>query len=109
MDVRVGGKYRWRWRSTDGKQEFGFHGEYKEVSAPSKLVNSEFFDPGDIGGDMGQGALITVEFLDNKGFTTMVSTMDFGTKEARDAAVATGMTDGMEQSYQLLDGVLAQR
>jgi hypothetical protein len=29
-----------------------------------------------------------------------VSTLiDFGSKEARDAAVATGMTDGMEQSY----------
>ena len=109
MDVRVGGKYRWRWRSNDGKQEFGFHGEYKEVSAPSKLVNSEFYDAGNVGGDMGKGALITVEFIENKGVTTMVSTMDFGTKEARDAAVATGMTDGMEQSYQLLDKVLANR
>ncbi|HTU59533.1 MAG TPA: SRPBCC domain-containing protein, partial [Polyangiales bacterium] len=93
----------------DGKQEFGFHGEYKEVSAPSKLVNSEFYDAGNVGGDMGKGALITVEFIENKGVTTMVSTMDFGTKEARDAAVATGMTDGMEQSYQLLDKVLANR
>jgi hypothetical protein len=30
--------------------------------------------------------------------------MDFGSKEGRDAAVATGMTDGMEISYQLLEG-----
>jgi len=109
MDVRVGGKYRWRWRSTDGKQEFGFHGEYKEVSPPSKLVNSEVFDPGNVGGEMGKGALITVEFIEDKGVTTMVSTMDFGTKEARDAAVATGMTDGMEQGYQRLDNVFANR
>jgi hypothetical protein len=29
--------------------------------------------------------------------------MDFGTKEARDAAMSTGMTDGMEMSYQRLD------
>jgi hypothetical protein len=35
--------------------------------------------------------------------------MDFGSKEARDAAVATGMTNGMEQSYQLLDAVLNER
>jgi uncharacterized protein YndB with AHSA1/START domain len=108
MDVRVGGKYLWRWRSLDGKQEFGFHGEYKEVTAPSKLVHSEFFDPGNVGGEMGQGALITSEFIEENGLTTLTSTMDFYTKEARDAAVATGMTDGMEQSYQLLERLLAR-
>src|SRR6202008_2393478 len=57
MDVRVGGKYRWRWRRNDDGKEFGFHGEYKEVSAPAKLVNSEFYDPGDVGGDMGEGSM----------------------------------------------------
>ena len=39
----------------------------------------------------------------------MTSLIDFGSKEARDAAVATGMTDGMEQSYQLLDRLLEDR
>ena len=109
MDVRVGGKYRWRWCSTEGGKEFGFHGEFKEVDAPAKLVHSEYFDPGNIGGDMGEGAMIRVEFTEDRGITTMTTIMDFGNKRARDAAVATGMTDGMEQSYQLLDGVLAKR
>ena len=37
MDVRVGGSYRWRWRSdTDGK-EFGFVGTFREVQPPSRL------------------------------------------------------------------------
>ncbi|MFN0019877.1 MAG: SRPBCC domain-containing protein, partial [Pirellulaceae bacterium] len=26
MDMRVGGKYRWRWRSDENGQEFGFTG-----------------------------------------------------------------------------------
>jgi uncharacterized protein YndB with AHSA1/START domain len=108
MDVRVGGKYRWRWRSNQDNQEFGFHGEFKEVVAPSKLVHIEYYDPGSVGGDMGKGALITVELTEEKGITTLTSLMDFGSKQARDAAVATGMTDGMEQSYQLLDGLLAK-
>jgi uncharacterized protein YndB with AHSA1/START domain len=108
MDVRVGGKFRWRWRSNDEGKEFGFHGEYKEVNAPAKLVNSEYFDPGDIGGDMGEGSIITIEFSEDNGITTLTTLMDFGNKRARDAAVATGMTDGMELSYQLLDGVLAK-
>jgi uncharacterized protein YndB with AHSA1/START domain len=109
MDVRVGGKYRWRWRSNDTGKEFGFHGEFKQVDAPAKLVHIEYFDAGDVGGDMGEGAIITVEFSEDNGITTMSSLMDFGNKRARDAAVATGMTDGMEQSYQLLDRVLAER
>jgi hypothetical protein len=33
--------------------------------------------------------------------------MDFGSKEARDAAVSTGMTDRMEVSYQRLDARFA--
>jgi hypothetical protein len=71
------------------------------------VVHSEYFDPGDIGCDMGEGAIITLEFSEDKGITTLTTLMDFGNKRARDA-VATGMTDGMEQSYQLLDGVLAK-
>lgn len=108
MDVRVGGKYRWRWRNDDGK-EFGFHGEYKEVNAAEKLVNSEYFDPGEVGGDMGEGSLITTSFREDNGITTVTTLMNFGNKRARDAAVATGMTDGMEVSYKQLDGVLAKR
>lgn len=89
--------------------EFGFHGEFKEVDAPARVVHSEYFDPGDVRGDMGEGAMIRVEFTEDKGVTIMTSVMDFGNKRARDAAVATGMTNGMEQSYALLDGLLAKR
>jgi uncharacterized protein YndB with AHSA1/START domain len=109
MDVRVGGKYRWRWRSNDGEKEFGFHGEFKEVNAPARLVHSEYFDPGNLDSDMGEGSIITTEFSEDRGITTITVLMDFGNKRARDAAVATGMTDGMEQSYQLLDALLANR
>ena len=47
-------------------------------------------------------------FAEEGGITTITTVMDFGSKEARDAAVKTGMTDGMEQSYQLLDRVLQE-
>ena len=108
MDVRVGGKYRWRWRSDESGQEFGFHGEFLEVVPPERLVQMEYYDPGDVGGDMGDGSLITTTFTERGGVTTMTSLMDFGTKAGRDAAMSTGMTDGMEQSYQLLDRLLAE-
>ena len=37
MDVRVGGSYRWRWRSQEDGKEFGFFGKFREVDAPNAL------------------------------------------------------------------------
>lgn len=108
MDVRVGGTYRWRWRNDQDGSEFGFTGTFREVQPSAKLVHTEAYDPGTVGGGFpGEDALVTVTFADGGGVTTVTSLIDFGSKEARDAAVATGMTDGMEQSYQLLDTLLA--
>lgn len=108
MNVRAGGEYRWRWRSDEDGKEFGFTGVFREVEPPAKLVHTELYDPGDVGGDMGGEALIVIEFTEKAGVTTVTSVMDFGSKEGRDAAMATGMTDGMEMSYRLLDALLVE-
>jgi uncharacterized protein YndB with AHSA1/START domain len=111
MDVQVGGRYRWRWKSDEDGSEFGFVGTFREVQPPSKLVHTEGFDPGTVGGSYptGEEAIVTVTFTEDDGVTTVVSLVDFGSKEARDGALKTGMTDGMEQSYQLLDRLLAEQ
>lgn len=105
MDVRPGGKYRWRWRSTDGGREFGFFGTFTEVNAPAKIVHDEYYDPGDIGGAMptGDPAIVTLDLAEANGVTTLVCNIQFASKEARDGAVSTGMTDGMEMGYARLD------
>jgi uncharacterized protein YndB with AHSA1/START domain len=108
MDVRVGGKYLWRWRSDEDGQEFGFHGEFREVTPHSQLVHTEYYDPGDLDNSMGQaGAVVTVSFEEANGVTNVSTSIKYASQEDRDAAVSTGMTDGMEMSYKLLDGVLA--
>jgi len=110
MDVRVGGRFRWRWRSEDNDSEFGFSGTYREVQPPSRIVHTEAYDPGTVGGGFpGTDAIVTVTFAEDGGVTMLTTVIDFGSKEARDAAVATGMTDGMEQSYQLLDRLLGEQ
>ena len=110
MDVRVGGNYRWRWRSDEGTQEFGFSGTFREVQPASRLVHTEAYEPGTVGGGYpAEPAIVTVSFTEEAGVTTVTTLIDFGSKDARDAAVATGMTDGMEQSYQALDSLLAQQ
>ncbi len=109
MDVRLGGKYRWRWRSDENGQEFGFFGTFNEVSEPAKLSYDQYYDPGDFDSAMptDNPTRIRSTYTEKNGITTLVTVMDFGSKEARDAAVSTGMTDGMEVSYQRLDGLFA--
>jgi hypothetical protein len=77
-------------------------------------VHTEAYDPGTFAGGEcgdypGEPAIVTTTFTEEAGVTTVTTLIDFGSKEARDAAVSTGMTDGMEMSYQHLDGILAEQ
>lgn len=104
MDLREGGAYRWRWKSDRDGKEFGFFGVFKELTPPAKLVHEERYDPGDIGGAMStEPAIVASEFSESDGVTTLAVTMLFPSKEARDGALATGMTGGMEIGYARLD------
>ena len=109
MDMRVGGQYRWRWRSDENGQEFGFTGEVLEVVPHARIVHTQIYDPGDLGIPMGsEPSIVTVTFQEAGGITNMTTTIKFASKADRDEAFATGMTDGMEMSYKRLDGVLAE-
>ena len=107
MDVRAGGKYTWRWKNDEDGKQFGFFGTFREVAAPNRIVHVETFDPGDVGGEMGE-ALVTTTFTESAGVTTLTMLIEYASREIRDAALKTGMTDGMEMSYQNLDRVLAK-
>jgi len=106
MDLRVGGKFRWRWRNEAGA-EFGFEGVFREVVRPSRIVHTEIYDPGTVGGTMGAECLITAVLTEKSGVTTYTTTIRYQSKADRDAAIGTGMTDGMEQSFVKLDELLA--
>ena len=109
MDMRVGGKYRWRWRSDENGQEFGFTGEVLEVTPHAKIVHTQIWDVIDPGDSMGsEPSIVTVTFHEVNSLTNVATSIKFASKADRDAAFATGMTDGMEMNYKLLDGVLAE-
>ncbi len=109
MDMRVGGEYRWRWRNEENGQEFGFTGEVLEVVPNARIVHTQAFDPGNLGVSMGgEPSIITVTFEEAGGMTNMATTIKFASQTDRDAALSTGMTDGMEMSYQRLDSILAE-
>ena len=71
-----------------------------------RIVHVERYDPGDVGGEMGE-ALVTSELAEKNGVTTQTMTIRYESKAVRDAALKTGMTDGMEQSFKKLDELLA--
>lgn len=114
MDVRPGGKYRWGWRSDESGAGFGFFGVFKAVDAPAAMTQEEYFDPGNAGEVTGgmpvnMPSINRTTFTETNGITTVVVLIEYVSKAARDAAVSTGMTDGMETSYTSLDSLLAEQ
>src|SRR5687767_949296 len=49
MNVRVGGRYHWRWKSDEGNQEFGFSGTFREVQSETRLVHTQAYESGSAG------------------------------------------------------------
>jgi len=88
MDVRAGG--RWRFRTAHGLVE----GEYREVDAPERLVQTF------------QGHLQTLEFEDVDGGTKLTQTMRFETREQRDMTMQYGVEAGAEAGFERVDAVL---
>jgi uncharacterized protein YndB with AHSA1/START domain len=58
---------------------------------------------------VGDPCIVSLELSEHNGVTTLVCNLTFASKEARDGAVSTGMTDGMEYSYARLDDLFAKK
>lgn len=99
IDLRAGGRYRYVWRNDDTGAAFGVQGAFREIHVPDRIVNVETMDgvPGE--------ALCTSTFSKSGAGTLLTLTMQFESKELRDEALESGMTDGMSMSYERLDDV----
>jgi uncharacterized protein YndB with AHSA1/START domain len=102
VDLRVGGKWRWVMVTSDGS-EVAFNGEYREIVPDEKLVYTEVFEG--MPTDPADTAVNTMTFTEVDGRTLMVAVTDLPSKDARDAILATGMEAGMQDAYDLLEGV----
>lgn len=102
VDLRVGGRYRYEWRKDDGRV-MGMGGTFLEIVPPERLVTTELFDE-----DWTGGETVTTQVLtEQDGITTLTMTTRYSSRQARDAALKTGMTRGMEMGYERLDAMLA--
>jgi uncharacterized protein YndB with AHSA1/START domain len=97
LDVRVGGSYRLVFAA--GDQTAAFFGKYLEVVPASRLVwtNEESAD----------GPITTVTFEERDGKTLVTMTELHPSKEALDAAIASGSTEGCLETWDQLAELLA--
>jgi uncharacterized protein YndB with AHSA1/START domain len=104
IDLRVGGT--WRYVTRDEGMEVGFHGEFREVERPTRLVSTEAYEG--IPDPDANAALniLTLEEVD--GVTTLTVLVQHDSQESRDAVLATGMESGLQVSYDRLEDLVRE-
>jgi uncharacterized protein YndB with AHSA1/START domain len=96
---RPGDKWYYAWRNADGA-EMGFGGVSKEITPLERLVATSSWGP------EWPESLETVEFQEQEGRTIVTTTILYASKEVRNAALETGMKEGMDVSFSRLDEYL---
>jgi uncharacterized protein YndB with AHSA1/START domain len=99
MDVRVGGSWRIVLKSEHGVA--GFHGEYRELAAPSRLVRTDIYEafPDAV-------AIETATLVDEGPRTKLVLEIVHPNIASRDAHLASGMENGMGMAHDQLDALV---
>jgi uncharacterized protein YndB with AHSA1/START domain len=99
LDIRTGGSYRLVFAHPSLEQPMAFFGRYLDVTPPTRMVwtNEESAD----------GAVTTVTFTERDGGTLVVLRDLYPSKDALDAAIASGATGGFETQFAQLDDLLA--
>jgi uncharacterized protein YndB with AHSA1/START domain len=105
VDLRVGGQ--WRYVIRERGHEVGFHGEFREINRPHRVVCTEVYEGfPDPDGDAAALDVVTLNEVD--GVTTMAVLVQHARPEYRDAHLASGMESGMQISYNRLEDLVRQ-
>ena len=102
IDLRVGGKWRSVMVTPDGF-EVAFHGEYLEIVPNEKIVSTEAYEG--IPDPDANATTNTITLTEHDGHTTLNVLVDCPSAETRDAIVESGMEDGLQDAYDLLEEV----
>jgi uncharacterized protein YndB with AHSA1/START domain len=107
IDLQVGGKWRYVMVTDDGF-EVGFHGEYREIVPGERIVSTETYEgvPPEVS-EEDATTINTASFEEADGRTTLTILVQASSKESRDAIIASGMEDGLQDALDLLEEVAA--
>ena len=101
LDCRTGGSYRFVFGHPASDQPMAFFGSYLEVTPPTRLVWTN--EEGD------EGSVTTATFTERDGKTYLVVSDLYPSREALDAAIASGSTGAFPEQFEALDVLLAER
>lgn len=101
IDLRVGGKWRFKGRGPRG--EYGFHGVYKELEPGKRVVFTEIFDP-----FPEAESIATSVFTPEGGKTRLTVTATYPSEMVRAQVLASGMERGAGLSYDHLDTLVME-
>jgi uncharacterized protein YndB with AHSA1/START domain len=104
IDLRVGGT--WRYVIRDHNMEVGFHGEYREIDGPTRLVFTEMYEGVPELPPPDAYPVNTMTLVEVDGVTTMTLHVRHTTQEERDMVLASGMESGMQVSYDRLEDLV---
>lgn len=103
IDLRVGGRFRYVLRTADG-HEAAFNGEYLEVDAPSRVVNTWVYEP-----FPASGAVETATWEeDGNGRTTVTMRIAFATAEDYAGWAGAGAYAGWTETLDRLSALVAE-
>lgn len=105
VDLRVGGEYRYVWLKTSDGTRMSAGGVHKEIDPPRRMVVTQRFNDDWTGGE----TICTLELAEHNGRTTLTSTISYSSREAREGALHSGMTRGMEAGYVRLEDLVASK
>jgi uncharacterized protein YndB with AHSA1/START domain len=102
VDLRPGGSWRHVMKTPKG-ETVGFHGVYREITPPDRLVFTEIYDPFPDG-----DSLVTTVLTEEHGKTRFTITAEYPSRDVRDTVLKTGMEKGAALSYDRLEEVAAE-
>jgi uncharacterized protein YndB with AHSA1/START domain len=103
VDLRVGGRYRYALVTDDGT-EVAFNGEFREIVAGERLVNTEIYEGAPPSDD--DAVLNVVTFTELNGDRTLLEILvQCPNKAVRDIIIDSGMEGGMQEGMDALEQV----
>src|SRR5262245_62972700 len=103
-DMQVGGSFHWEWNGPEGVKAMVIRGSYREIVPQQRIVRTEIME---FGGAEMPAVVGTLVMTEQSGKTTVTITEVYPSKEARDAAIASGMERGVAAGYDKLEEMLA--
>ena len=105
IDLRIGGSWRYVMVTDDGT-EVGFHGEYREIVPGQRIVSTEAFEGLPEGvSEQDATTVNTTTFTGLEEHTRLAILIQATNKSVRDAIIASGMENGLQDALDLLEQV----